>query len=187
MPSTTDLTRWLAIAPHGDASTWLPLFQVLYGNLRDEVHKRLPRDTAQATLTPAALSHDAWMHLPETSRVAWSSRSQFLAVASAMLRQILVQHELTRRSAHAEPERPAVTLPGLEQVAGTVDRDLVAVHDALQSCADREPRAAKVVELRFFGGLENHEIAEALGLSLASVKHDWATARAWLQGELAPA
>jgi DNA-directed RNA polymerase specialized sigma24 family protein len=80
-----------------------------------------------------------------------------------------------------------VMLPGLEQVAGTVDRDLVAVHDALQSCADHEPRAAKVVELRFFGGLENHEIAEALGLPLASVKRDWATARAWLQGELASA
>jgi RNA polymerase sigma factor (TIGR02999 family) len=187
MPSAADLTRWLAIVPEGDASTWLPLFQTLYRDLRSQVHRRLDQDAGTASLAPATLSHEAWMNLPDRQRDAWRGRSPFLAVASAMLRQILVRHELTRRATATDRPPSAVTLPGLEQVAGTVDRDLVAVHDALENCADREPRAAKVVELRFFGGLENHEIAEALGLPLASVKRDWTTARTWLQGALAPA
>jgi RNA polymerase sigma factor (TIGR02999 family) len=187
MPSAAELTRWLANRPQGEPSGWMPLFQGLYNELRNQVQNLVLRAGPSPLLTPSTLSHDAWMKLPAEQRVVWGGRSPFLAVASAMLRQILVQHELTRRSVRPEGERAPVALPGLEQVAGTVDRDLVAVHDALQSCADAEPRAAKVVELRFFGGLENHEIAEALGLPLASVKRDWAVARAWLQGELATA
>ena len=84
------------------------------------------------------------------------------------------------------PTALAVTLSGLENLAGAPDGDLVAVHEALLAFEEIDARAAKVVELRFFGGLENDEVAEALGVSLATVKRDWTLARAWLHRELAP-
>jgi len=105
-------------------------------------------------------------------------------VASTMMRRILVNHELARRAAKRDADLVAVTLLGMELLGAAPDRDLVAVHEALLAFEPIDARAAKVVELRFFGGLENEEIAEALGVSLATVKRDWALARAWLHREL---
>jgi RNA polymerase sigma factor (TIGR02999 family) len=101
-----------------------------------------------------------------------------------MMRRILVNHELARRAQKRDAELVPVTLSGLEQLSNAPDRDVVAVHEALLAFETVDARAAKVVELRFFGGLENEEIAEAMGLSLATVKRDWTLARAWLQRAL---
>ena len=99
-------------------------------------------------------------------------------------RRILVNHELARRAAKRDAELVSVTLGGMEQLALPADRDVVAVHDALLALEAVDPRAAKVVELRFFGGLENDEIAEVLAISLATVKRDWTLAKAWLHRAL---
>lgn len=98
-----------------------------------------------------------------------------------MMRRILVNHAEGKRAAKREAQRVDVTLAGLEQLAGAPDRDVIAVHEALLAFEAIDARAARVVELRFFGGLEIDEIGELLGVSPATVKRDWTLARAWLR------
>lgn len=145
----------------------------------------LRRENPGHTLSATSLAHEAWFRMAEQSRTQWQNRSHYLAVASTMMRRILVNHELARRANKRDAELVSVTLSGLEQIGAAPDRDLVAVHEALLAFEEVDKRAAKVVELRFFGGLENEEVAEALGVSLATIKRDWAVARAWLHRELA--
>ncbi len=185
LPRVEEVTAWLAQAPGGDPAVVAQLFELLYGELRRLARGHLRREDAGHTLTPTALSHEAWFRLAEQTRTQWQNRSHFLAVASTMMRRILVNHEMARRAAKRDVELVAVTLSGLAELGAAPDRDLVAVHEALLALEAADARAAKVVELRFFGGLELTEIAEAMGLSLATVNRDWALARAWLHRELA--
>ncbi|HLO96870.1 MAG TPA: ECF-type sigma factor [Burkholderiaceae bacterium] len=189
LPATTapqdigELTQWLA-QQAADEPVGDELFVRLYGELRRLARAQLRREDMGHTLSATALSHEAWFRLNEQSRTRWRNRGHFLAVAALMMRRILVNHELAKRAAKREAELQPLSLAGLDQLALPVDRDLVAVHEALQALEAVDPRAARVVELRFFGGLENEEIAQVLGLSLATVKRDWSLARAWLHREL---
>jgi len=185
LPSTRELTAWLAQAPSGDPAVVAQLFEWLYDDLRRMARSHLRREEAGHTLTPTALSHEAWFRMAGQTRTRWQNRSHFLAVASTMMRRILVNHAMARRAAKRDAELVAVTLAGLAELGAPPDRDLVAVHEALLALEAVDARAAKVVELRFFGGLELGEVAEAMGLSLATVNRDWALARAWLHRELA--
>jgi RNA polymerase sigma factor (TIGR02999 family) len=184
-PNPAEVTAWLAQAPGGDPAVVAQLFELLYDELRRMARSHLRREDAGHTLTPTALSHEAWFRLAEQSRTRWHNRSHFLAVASTMMRRILVNHEKARRAAKRDAELVPVTLSGLAELGAPPDRDLVAVHEALLALEATDARAAKVVELRFYGGLELTEVAEAMGLSLATVNRDWALARAWLHRELA--
>ena len=184
-PHPADVTAWLAQAPMGDPAVVAQLFELLYDELRRMARSHLRREQAGHTLSPTALSHEAWLRLAEQTRTQWRNRSHFLAVASTMMRRILVNHELARRAHKRDAELVPVTLSGLEQIGVAPDRDIVAVHEALLAFEQVDARAAKVVELRFFGGMENDEVALALDVSLATVKRDWALARAWLHRELA--
>ena len=179
------ITQWLAQFETPSPEAGERLFSLLYDELRRMARNHLRRENPAHTLSATALAHEAWFRMAEQTRTQWKNRSHFLAVCSTMMRRILVNHELARRAAKRDAEMVAVTMSGLEQIAGPVDRDLVAVHEALLAFEAVDPRAAKVVELRFFGGLENEEVAEALGVSPATVKRDWAIARAWLHRELA--
>jgi RNA polymerase sigma factor (TIGR02999 family) len=180
-----DITQWLSGLEGAEPAASTRLFELLYDELRRVARAHLRREDPGHTLSATALAHEAWFRMAEQTRTQWRNRSHFLAVASTMMRRILVNHELAKRALKREADLVPVTLSGLEQIGLADDRDVVAVHEALLALEAFEPRAAKVVELRFFGGLENEEIAEALGLSLATVKRDWALARAWLQRELA--
>ena len=189
LPGLDELTRWLsAQQQEGDdpatAELGNRLFALLYDELRRMARSHLRREDAGHTLSATALSHEAWFRMAEQSRTQWRNRAHFLAVASLMMRRILVNHAMARRAEKRDAELVPVTLSGLEALALPADRDLVAVHEALLALEQMDPRAAKGVELRFFGGLENEEIAEVLGVSLATVKRDWALARAWLHREL---
>jgi len=181
------VTQWLSGLAVADAQTASRLFELLYADLRRLARGHMRRENPAHTLSATALAHEAWFRMAEQTRTQWKNRSHFLAVASTMMRRILVNHELARRAAKRDAELVAVTLSGLAQIGVAPDRDVVAVHDALLAFEAIDPRAAKVVELRFFGGLENEEIAETLGTSLATVKRDWALARAWLHRELGQA
>ena len=161
------------------------LFEVLYDELRRVARMHLRRENPGHTLSATSLAHEAWFRMAEQTRTQWKNRSHYLAVASTMMRRILVNHELARRADKRDAELVPVTMSGLEQIGAPPDRDLVAVHEALLAFEEVDKRAAKVVELRFFGGLENEEVAEVLDVSLATVKRDWAVARAWLHRELA--
>jgi RNA polymerase sigma factor (TIGR02999 family) len=183
----SEVTQWLrqlgADAPGASSR----LFELLYDELRRLARSHLRRENPGHTLSATGLAHEAWFRMAEQNRTAWQSRAHFLAVASTMMRRILVNHELARRAAKRDAELVPATLAGLEQIGVAPDRDVVAVHEALLAFETVDARAAKVVELRFFGGLENDEVAQALGISLATVKRDWTVARAWLHRELAGA
>jgi RNA polymerase sigma factor (TIGR02999 family) len=182
-----DVTQWLAQLGAADPAAGTRLFELLYDELRRMARSHLRRENPGHTLSATALTHEAWFRMAEQTRTHWQNRSHFLAVASTMMRRILVNHELARRAQKRDAELVPVTLSGLEQLSKAPDRDIVVVHEALLAFEAVDTRAAKVVELRFFGGLENEEIAEAMGLSLATVKRDWTLARAWLQRALSGA
>ncbi|MBH9551873.1 ECF-type sigma factor [Inhella gelatinilytica] len=181
-----EITQWLQnLDPAAEPAVGNALFVALYNELRRLARGHLRHEGSDHTLSATALSHEAWFRLSEQTRTDWRNRSHFLAVASIMMRRILVNHEMARRAAKREADLVPLTLGGLEQLGAAPDRDVVAVHEALLALEAFDPRAAKIVELRFFGGLENEEIAEVLGISLATVKRDWTLARAWLHRELA--
>ena len=161
------------------------LFALLYDELRRMARNHLRRENPGHTLSATGLAHEAWFRMAGQTRTQWRNRNHFLAVSSTMMRRILVNHELARRADKRDVQLVPVTLSGLEPIGAAADRDLVAVHEALLAFEEVDARAAKVVELRFFGGLENEEVALALDVSLATVKRDWAVARAWLHRELA--
>jgi RNA polymerase sigma factor (TIGR02999 family) len=187
MPSPAEVTQWLAQHDAADPAVAQRLFELLYDELRRLARSQLRREDPGHTLSATALTHEAWFRLSAQTRTQWKNRGHFLAVAATMMRRILVNHAEAKRAAKREADLVALTLSGIEQLAGTPDRDVVAVHEALLAFEALDARAAKVVELRFFGGLEIEEIAEVLGTSPATVKRDWTLARAWLQRELSGA
>jgi RNA polymerase sigma factor (TIGR02999 family) len=175
-----DVTQWLQALDGLAPAAASALFSMLYDDLRRLARSHMRREDSGHTLSATALAHEAWFRMAQQTRTQWRNRNHFLAVASTMMRRILVNHAQAQRAAKREAELVTLTLAGLEQLAAAPDRDLVAVHEALLAFEAVDARAARVVELRFFGGLENSEIAEVLGVSLATVKRDWTLARAWL-------
>lgn len=180
-----ELTQWLQQLGSGRSTASSHLFERLYDELRQLARSHLRRELPGHTLSATGLAHEAWFRMAEQTRTDWQNRGHFMAVASTMMRRILVTHEQARRAGKRNAEVVPLTLAGMDRIAAP-DRDLIEVHEALLAFEAIDPRAAKVVELRFFGGLENDEVAEALGISLATVKRDWALARAWLHRELSP-
>ena len=182
-----DVTQWLQSLPEpgaGGAAVSARLFELLYGELRRLARSHIRREAAGHTLSATALVHEAWFRLAEQDRTAWQNRGHFMAVASTMMRRVLVNHERARRADKRDAERVTLTLSGLEQLGAGPGPDVVALHDALLAFEAVDPRAAKVVELRYFGGLDNEEVAQAMALSVATVKRDWTIARAWLERAL---
>lgn len=161
-------------------------FAQLYDELRRIANARLRRESPGHTLSATALTHEAWFAIAAQTRTRWQGRTHFLAVASTLMRRILVDHA---RGKHAD-KRDAVLVTltdALPIAADGLEPELLRVHEALLAFEAVDERAAKVVELRFFGGLELEEIAQALGISLATTKRDWSVARAWLRRSLSEA
>ena len=190
---TQDITAWLnELGQDTDTgkgtgvhapSVGNALFSWLYDDLHRVARSHIHKEHAGHTLSASALTHEAWFRMNAQTRTRWAGRSHFLAVASTIMRRILVTHAVAKRTEKRAAE--LVSLTAADQVAaGAPDADVVAVHEALLAFEAVDPRAAQVVELRYFGGMEHAEIAEALGLSLATVKRDWRLARSWLLREL---
>jgi RNA polymerase sigma-70 factor, ECF subfamily len=161
-----------------------PLSQSLYEDLHRCAAAQMWRETPGHTLSATGLAHEAWMRLNDQTRTEWASRSHFLGVAALMMRRILVNHALAKRTAKREAELVPLTLSEADHIAPGLDADVLRVNEALEALQQHDERAARVVELKFFGGLELEEIAEVLSLSRSTVKRDWALARAWLHREL---
>lgn len=178
------LTRWLAQFHGPDPAAGQRLFEALYGELRRLARGHLRQERPGHTLSATALTHEAWFRLAEQTRTQWRNRGHFLAVASTMMRRILVNHAEARRADKRQAELASLSLSGLDEIALPADPGVLAVHESLQAFAAVDERAARIVELRFFGGLEVEEIAEVLGISAATVKRDWTLAKAWLRREL---
>ena len=182
-----DITAWLnglsQAGALGRSSVQNELFQWLYDDLHRVAGNHMRKEHSGHTLSATALTNEAWFHMSEQNRTQWASRSHFLAVASTVMRRIWVHHAVAKRA----DKRHVDLVPldtGVHQIATGDDPDVVCVHEALLAFEAIDPRAARVVELRFFGGMENTEIAEALDISVATVKREWRLARAWLAREL---
>jgi RNA polymerase sigma-70 factor (ECF subfamily) len=166
-----------------EAGELLPL---VYDELRRLARGYLRRERAGHSLDATALVHEAYLRLVDQSRVAWRGRRHFLAVGAQMMRRLLVDHARRRGSVKRGGEWERVSLGGADVFEHPLDpAALLDLDRALAALAALDPRAAQVVELRFFGGLEVAEIAELLGISKRSAEGDWAHARAWLRRALA--
>ncbi|HSE31048.1 MAG TPA: sigma-70 family RNA polymerase sigma factor [Pyrinomonadaceae bacterium] len=161
------------------------LLKLVYTELHRQAHRYLQRERVGHTLQTTALVHEAYLRLVEQKSVAWESRSHFFAIAATMMRRILIdyaktKHRLRRGGVQSDlPLENALTIR-----AGETDFDLVALDEALNRLAGKEEQLAKVVELRFFSGLDVVETANVLGVSESTVKRDWRMAKAWLHREL---
>lgn len=164
------------------------LFAELYAELRQLARGRLRHERPNHTLSATSLTHEAYERLAAQRLSQWQGRGHFLAMAATMMRRILVDHALARGADKRSAE--LVTLSAADWVAddaAAAPLELLDLHHALEDFARLDERAARVVELRYFGGLEVEEIAEALGCSAATVKRDWVVARAWLKSRLGSA
>jgi RNA polymerase sigma factor (TIGR02999 family) len=131
-------------------------------------------------LQPTALVHEAYVRLVDQRSVDWKNRAHFLGVASSMMRRILINHARDRRSAKREGFANALSLEDALGVFTNPRIDLLDLNQALQELTEMDPQQGKVVELRYFGGLTIEETAEVMGISPATVKREWGTARLWL-------
>jgi RNA polymerase sigma factor (TIGR02999 family) len=174
------LSRWR----NGDSKALDDLMPLVYREMRDLAARSLRRERAHHTLQSTALVHEAYLRLVHYDRIDWRSRAHFLAVAATIIRQILVDHARTRMRAKRGGGNLFLQLE--ESVAGAPqpELNLVALDDALLDLARLDQQQAKVVELRFFGGLSIEETAEVLSISDSTVKRDWAVAKSWLFREL---
>ena len=181
-PALADITQWLAALPGASVDASQTLFELLYSELRRMARSQLRREGSEHTLSATALTHELWFRMSEQSRTRWKNRSHYLAVAATMMRRILVNHELARRADKRDSALLHLTHDSLDQLPAPAEHDLAAVHQAMQAVVAIDLRAALDLAVR---GLEQDEIAELLGVSLATVKRDLALAAAWLKRELA--
>ena len=182
-PSPDDVARLLLELEAGDRSALDRLVPAVYRELRAIAARFLNNERREHTLQPTALVHEAYMRLAGQSGLRWESRAHFLGIAAQMMRRVLVEHARRRLAAKRLDGLVRVTLDD-ERLGGARDVEVVALHDALDALARKDERLARVVELRYFGGLTGAEAAEVLGVGTATVDRDWRTARAWLLDKL---
>ena len=182
-------TQLLARAKSGDDKAVSKLMPLVYDELRRLAASYIRRERPGQTLQATALVNEAYIRLISEKAHNWQNRTHFLAIAALSMRQILVQRARRRNAAKrgGDPERITLDeqlLPAAES-GGPGDVDVLALDAALTRLGELDERQAKVVELRYFGGLTVEETAEALEISPATVKRHWTLARAWLKRELA--
>ena len=182
-PAAHEVTRLLIDLQQGHAEASEKLMPMVYAELHDLAARYMRRERADHTLQPTALVHEAFLRLIDQRSVTWQNRAHFLGLAAQAMRRILVDHA-RRRSAAKREGGKKITLDDAVAVNQERSLDLMMLDDALTRLATLDERQSRVVELRFFGGLDIEETAEALGISPATVKRDWLFAKAWLQREL---
>lgn len=188
---TALLRAWSA----GDAEACEALAPLIYAELRRQAGLALRREGEGHTLQTTALVHEAWLRLDTQRDARWESRSQFFAVAAQMMRRVLVDHARARDAQKRGGGAAQVTLGAVDRAGRGATApsgesspdavDLLALDEALARLAELDPQKARLVELRYFAGLSIPEVAEALGISTATVSREWAVARMWLRRELA--
>ena len=168
----------------GDESALGQLLPLVHDTLHRLAHRYVNRERRGHTLQTTALVNEAFLRLVGQQDVDWENRAHFFAVSAQVMRHILVDYARQRASGKRGGEFRHVTLDGEADVSAERSSELVALDDALSALEKVNPRGSKVVELRYFGGMSIEETAEALELSPATIKREWAVARAWLAREL---
>jgi RNA polymerase sigma factor (TIGR02999 family) len=183
-PSLQELSMLLRAWRHGDESALEKLMPLVYDELHRLAHRYMARERAGHTLQTTALVNEAYLRLKDAGQVEWKDRAHFFAIAANVMRRILVDFARNRgyrkRGGHAKK----VLLDEALEVCSEPDEDLVNLDDALKALAEFDSRKAKVVELRFFGGLSVEETAEVMKIAPITVMRDWNVAKLWLLREL---
>jgi len=156
------------------------LLSLVYDELRRIARQYLRKERSDHTLQPTALVHEAYMKLIDISDVSWQDRAHFFAVASNVMRHILVDHARARATEKRGGEAQRMALEDAVKLSDAPDIDLLALDEAMKQLADFDEQQSKIVELRFFGGLTIEETAHVIGISPATVKREWTMAKAWL-------
>jgi RNA polymerase sigma-70 factor, ECF subfamily len=171
---------------HGNEAAHSEMLPLVYAELRRLAGAYMSFERGDHTLQPTALVHEAYLRLVDQRRVDWRNRAQFVGVAAIIMRRILVNHARDRAAAKRGGGVERVSLTVAVEAFDRSELDLVSLHEALERLTALEPRASRIVELKFFGGLTTHEIGEVLQLSPATAERDWSFARAWLYDALQP-
>jgi RNA polymerase sigma factor (TIGR02999 family) len=184
-PPNHEITQLLDAWSSGNQSALNELYPLVYDELHRLASRYMSRERKGHTLQTTALINEAYVRLVDQRNIHWANRSHFFAISAQIMRRILIDH--ARRHAYAKRgggQHP-VTLDETATLQVERAAEMIRLDDALQSLAEIDPRRSRVVELRYFGGLSNEEIAETLKISPNTVTRDWNMARAWLYQELA--
>jgi RNA polymerase sigma factor (TIGR02999 family) len=180
-----DITQLLIAWSNGDRDALNRLTPLVYDELRRIARSRLRQYGSDGLLQPTELVHEAYIKLIGENRIEWRNRAHFYAIAANTMRRILV-NDLRKRTADKRGgDATLVSLDEGDAVSDTASVDLFVLSEAIEKLATLDERQARIIEMRFFGGMNHEEIAEAVGVSVATVKREWRAARAWLQSQLA--
>jgi RNA polymerase sigma factor (TIGR02999 family) len=182
--SGKDVTGLLRRWSEGDKQALEGLLPLVYEELRALAASCFRSERPDHTLQPTALVHEAYLRLIGQEHVAWQNRAHFFGIAAQMMRRILVDHARRKKAAKRDAATFRVELPASEDGPVDLDPEILSLDEALKGLEVLDPRQARIVELRFFGGLTVEETAEVAGVGTATVKREWRTARAWLRREL---
>jgi RNA polymerase sigma factor (TIGR02999 family) len=190
MSSTENVTQLLLKWGNGDLQALDDLMPLVYAELRRLARNYLRKERPGHTLQPTALVNEAYLKLVDQRNARWQNRAQFYGVAAQLMRRILVdharQHHAAKRGGSGR-QRLSITSAGQlagKRLATDPPLDLLELHEALEELAKMDPQQARIVELKFFGGLSIDETAEVMGIGHATVERDWKMARAWLRRKL---
>ena len=183
MPS--EATQILTAISTGDRSRTDRLMEIVYDDFRGLAASYLDDETQSHTLQPTAVVHEAFIRLVDQDQIDWQGRSHFFAVGATTMRRILVDHARRKAAGKRGGGRQRIALHEELTVSPRRDEDVLAVDEALKKLAEIDEQRSRIVELRFFGGLTNDEVAEVLGISKRAVQKQWAGTRVWLRRQLA--
>ncbi|NNF58542.1 MAG: sigma-70 family RNA polymerase sigma factor [Rhodothermaceae bacterium] len=183
-PAPPEVTQLLHQWQQGDEAALDALVPLVYDELRRQAHRHMQHERDDHTLSTTALVHEAFLNLAGEVDVAWQDRTHFFAIASRVMRRVLIWYARRRNAAKRGGGRAPVSLDEAVVLSDSRVEELLALDQALAQLEAMDERLCRVVECRHFGGLSVQETAEALSISPATVKRDWQTARAWLRREL---
>ena len=183
-PTSHEITQLLLAWSEGDKQALDRLVPLVYDELRRLAQNYMRKERAGQTLQTTALIHEAYLRLIDADRVQWRNRAHFFGIAARLMRQILVARARERGCQKRGGGAKHVSLDEAMVIDERLDEDLVALDEALGELSQFDARMAQVVEMRFFGGLTEEEIAAALDVSTKTVRRDWRVARSWLRRKL---
>ena len=176
----SEVTHVLHAIRGGNGRASEDLLPLVYDEWRRLAAARMAQEAAGQTLQPTALVHEAWLRMVKDGERSWENRAHFFGAASEAMRRILIENARRKSRLKRGGDRARVDLDALELAGATPDDKVLLIDDAIERLESEDPEKARIVVLKFFGGLTNQEVAESLGVAERTVERQWAFAKAWL-------